>query len=80
MPRGSSASDQLGQHGYRVDVHGGDRVGQRAQRSGVQVLGPGVDEVQVEVVAGQDAGQLEADVADAEDRDGRDDGQRLEQH
>ena len=71
---------QLGQHRHRVDVHGGDGVGQRAERLGVQVLGAGVDQVQVEVVAGQDAGQLEADVADAEDRHARHHGQRLEQH
>ena len=71
---------ELGQHRHRVDVHGGDGIGQRAQRLGVQVLGAGVDQVQVEVVAGQDAGELEADVADAEDRHARHDGQRLEQH
>ena len=36
--------------------------------------------MQVEVVTGQDARELEADVADAEDGHGGDDRQRLEQH
>ena len=38
-----------------------------------------VDEVQLEVVARQDPGELQADVADAEDGDGGYDGQRLQE-
>ena len=56
-----------------VDVDGapGRRRG-TASRSAVELVGPGVDQVQLEVVPGEDPGQLEPDVTDAEDRDRRD--------
>ncbi len=44
-----------------------------------QLFGPGVADVEVEVVAGEDAGEFESDVADAEDRHRGGHGQRFEE-
>ena len=44
-----------------------------------ELVGPGVDQVQLEVVAGEDPRQLQPDVADAEDRHGGHHRERLEQ-
>ena len=58
----------------------GRRVGERGERLIGELLGSGVDQVQVELVSRQDAGQLYSDVPDAEDGYRRQDGQRVEQH
>ena len=51
----------------------------RAAAGGHDLLLARVDEVQVHVVARQDARQLDADVPQTEDGDGRDHGERLEE-
>ena len=71
VPGGSSASTSSGSTGtWCTWIRGHARRRATASALGGELLGAGVDEVQVEVVAGQDAGQLQADVAHAEDRDG----------
>ena len=62
-----------------VDLDPGGGAGEDGQPLVGELVGAGVDEVQVEVVARQHAGQLEPDVADPEHGDRRDDGQGLEQ-
>ena len=54
-------------------------VALRVSAGGFELLGAGVGEVQLDVVARENAGEFEADVADPEDRDGRNHRQRLEQ-
>ena len=73
VPRGTWPSTSSGTRGV-VDVDAAPGVVEDRQPRGVELLGARVDEVQLEVVAGQDPGQLEPDVPDAEDRDRRDDG------
>ena len=80
VPGGSSASTSSGSTGTWWTCTAATRVGQRRERVVGEVLRPRVDEVEVEVVAGQDPRQLEADVADPEDRHAGHHGQRLEQH
>ena len=80
VPGGSSASTSSGSTGTGCTCTAATASASGAERLVGQVLGPGVDQVQVEVVAGQDAGELETDVADPEDRDRRYHGQRLQQH
>ena len=67
--------------GQRRMVHldPGDGVGQPRHRRGVELLLARVDEVEVEVVPAEDAGQLVTDVAHAEDGDAGRDGQGLEE-
>ena len=79
VPRGHLAEHQLG-HRRVVDVHPGDRVVEDAEPVVAELVGARVDEVQLDVVPGQDAGQLEADVADPEDRHRGHHGERFEQH
>ena len=67
---------QPGEHdlGQRRVVHLDPRDGvveQGEPLAAVELLRARVDEVQVEVVAGEDAGELEPDVADPEDGDRR---------
>ena len=64
---GQPLQHQLPQHRpVHLDVGGpGGHVGQPEL---VELLGPGVDQVQPDLQPGQDPGQLEADVPDAEDR------------
>jgi hypothetical protein len=62
-----------------MHVHRGHGVLERRQHRGRQVVGPRVDQVQLEVVPGQDPGQLQPDVPDTEDGHRRDDRERLEQ-
>ena len=70
----------LGEHRHvAVHVDPRPRVGEHREALGGELVGPGVDQVQVEVVAGQDARQLQADVAHPEDRDGGRHGQGFEQ-
>ena len=79
VPDGQLGKDQLGQHRDVVRVDPGDGVVEDGQHLGRQLLGPGVDQVQLQVVPGQDPGQLETDVPDPEDRDRGQHGKRLEQ-
>ena len=74
------AQDDLREQRDAVDVDVRHRVRQRRQPLVGQLLGAAVDQVQLDVVPGEDARQLEPDVANAEDRHGGHDGQRLEQH
>ena len=74
------AEHQLGQHRHVVGVDSRGRVGERSECDIAELLRPGVDQVQVELVSGQDTGQLQPDVADTEDGHRRQDGQRVEQH
>ena len=76
---GQLAEHQLGHHRV-VEVHPGQGVrGGRREPLRVDLGGAGVDQVQLQVVPGQDPGQLEADVPHPEDRDGGHRAQRLEQ-
>ena len=76
---GQFGKDQLGEHRDVVGVDPGDGVVEDGQHLRRQLVGPGVDQVQLQVVPGEDPGQLETDVPDPEDRDGRQHGERLEQ-
>ena len=74
------AARQLGRARARAAPARGGRAPRPPRRPSdaeplaAELVGAGVDQVQLEVVPGQDPGQLEPDVADAEDRDGRHDG------
>ena len=74
------AEHQLGKHRHMVDVDSRSRVGEWSECHIAELLRPGVDQVQVELVPGQDAGQLQSDVPNAEDGYRGQDGQRVEQH
>ncbi len=62
-----------------VHVDAGDGVVETDQPTRLDRVAARVDEMQLEVVAGQDAGELEPDVADPEDRHGGHHGQRFEE-
>ena len=78
MPWRHLAEDELGDRRV-VDVHPGRRVVEHAEPVVTQLVGAGVDQVELEVVTGEDAGELETDVADPEDRDRRHHRERFEQ-
>ena len=69
-----------------VEADRGDRVGERPGRarlteaSGSEHLRARVDEVQLHLLPREDACELEADVSEAEDRDGWHSADRFEQH
>ena len=73
------AQDELGEHRV-VHVHARHGVVEHGEAGRAELVLARVDEVQLEVVPGQDPGQLEPDVAEAEDRHRRRDRERLEQH
>ena len=74
VPGGSSASTSSGSTGTGCTCTAATASSSGASALRRAGLGPRVDQVQVEVVPGQDPGQLEPDVADPEDRHGRYDG------
>ena len=80
VPGGSSASTSSGSTGTGWTCTAATASASGPSASADRCSGAGVDQVQVEVVAGQDASELETDVADPEDRDARHHGQRLQQH
>ena len=67
---GQPLQDQLPQH-RPMYLHVGRPGGHVGQPELVELLGPGVDQVQPDLQPGQDPGQLEAHVPDSEDRHGR---------
>ena len=80
VPGGSSASTSSGSTGTWWTCTRATASASTARRSGAVCVGARVDQVQLQVVPGQDAGQLEADVPQPEDRDGRHHRQGFEQH
>ncbi len=83
--RGEVGERGLG-HGSVAHRHGRDRIGEQAARPrnthsiGMQHLGSRIDQVQLELLAREDAGELETHMPQTEDRDRRDDADRFEQH
>ena len=57
----------------------GRSAGDVGQPELVELVGAGIDQVQLDLQPGQDPGQLVADMADAEDRDHRPGRQRFQQ-
>ena len=79
---GRSASASSGTGWWCGCTPGAGVGGRPARRDPVgtaDVRRPGVDEVQLEVVAGEHPGELGADVAEAEDADHRGYGDRVEE-
>ena len=60
-------------------MHSGRRVGEHGEPGFAEHLGPRVDQVQLDIVPGEDAGELQPDVPGTEDRHRGDGPQRLEQ-
>ena len=64
------AEHDLGHQRDMVHVHGGDRVAEHIEPVGGELFRTRIDQVQLEIVPGEDARKFQPDMAYAEDRDG----------